>query len=291
MHAQAMNARNWRNAPRHPETADRDTYEGRLESSESTDAVATVLHDLRASVGSITLGFEVLLENFDSVGRDEAVTMLRRMQRSTSWVQSLIENLTVAAQVQTKQLYLRWESVKLADVVETALAVVLPLTESRQQRIVCDLVGEDDVWGDARRIEQVVINLLMNASKYSPEGGTLTLDVKRDGTFARISVMDEGPGVSAGDMERIFDRYVRGQTAGPLRVDGLGLGLFIVKSIVERHGGSVGLETTAGLGSSFWFTLPLAQCPGTRDQLSSARSTAGVTAPGRELVTNVKGAM
>ena len=115
------------------------------------------------------------------------------------------------------------------------------------------------MWADADRLVQVADNLLSNAIKYSEPGTPVAVRVCAVGGFARYEVKDEGPGLSPEDQERIWQRYYRAngvmhQTgSGP----GLGLGLFISRTIVERHGGEVGVESEPGKGSTFWFKVPL----------------------------------
>ena len=119
------------------------------------------------------------------------------------------------------------------------------------------------VWADPDRLIQVADNLLSNALKYSEPDTLVEVRVCADGDFARYEVKDEGPGLSPEDQERIWQRYYRvngimHQTgSGP----GLGLGLFISKTIIERHGGEVGVESEPGKGSTFWFKVPLSSTP------------------------------
>jgi two-component system OmpR family sensor kinase len=122
------------------------------------------------------------------------------------------------------------------------------------------LVVEDvagiHLFGDARRIEQVLVNLLINASRYSGPDTEIVISARPLGSRVRIEVRDEGPGVVAEERERIFDRYARGSSAQRTGNSGLGLGLHIVKTLVELHGGEVGVESEPGQGARFWFCLP-----------------------------------
>jgi signal transduction histidine kinase len=110
---------------------------------------------------------------------------------------------------------------------------------------------------DDARIQQVLLNLLENAARYSPEGAPITLEVAGAGTAAvRVTVRDRGPGVGAAEQARIFDRFVRGAAAEGKGGLGLGLGLYLCRSIVERHGGKIGVDSTVGGGAAFWIDLP-----------------------------------
>jgi signal transduction histidine kinase len=109
---------------------------------------------------------------------------------------------------------------------------------------------------DAARIEQVLLNLLENAARYSPAGAPIAVVVSRaPGPAARIAVRDRGPGVPEHEQGRIFDRFVRGAAAAAAS-GGLGIGLYLCRIIVERHRGAIGVDSTVGAGSTFWFDLP-----------------------------------
>jgi len=108
---------------------------------------------------------------------------------------------------------------------------------------------------DDTRIQQVLINLLENAARYSPEGAPITVEVAASGASAvRITVRDRGPGIAAAEQARIFDRFMRGAAAEGK--GGLGIGLYLCRMIVERHGGTIGVDSTVGAGAAFWIDLP-----------------------------------
>jgi signal transduction histidine kinase len=259
------------------------------------DLLATVLHEVRTPLSCLAATVEVLLGNFEELEPREARAMLARMQRSAAWLQALVDNLTVAAQLDTCQLHLAPAPVALGECVETALALVAPLLERAGQRV--EVAGPLGLWAraDGRRVEQVLVNLLMNASKYGGPGRPIRLRVEGVGGRVRVWVQDGGPGIGAAERERIFGRYERGQVARASGVGGLGLGLHIVKTLVERQGGQVGVESAPGQGAAFWFTLPLAppralppevkpvQRPAAKrraEKRSPARDTSGLVAIG-----------
>jgi signal transduction histidine kinase len=115
------------------------------------------------------------------------------------------------------------------------------------------------VSGDRVRLEQVAANLIDNAIKYTPEGGAVTIIVTADDSRARLSVKDNGVGISAEEQPRIWDRLFRGDQSRAER--GLGLGLSLVKAIVNAHGGTVSVESASGKGSTFTVSLPLIPNP------------------------------
>ena len=113
------------------------------------------------------------------------------------------------------------------------------------------------VEGDELRLEQVVQNLLQNALKYSPLGGAVTLQVLRQGDMACLTVADQGIGIPEAALSQLFQRFYRADNADAQYISGMGIGLYVVKEIVELHGGTVAVESTEGSGSTFTVCLPL----------------------------------
>jgi two-component system phosphate regulon sensor histidine kinase PhoR len=135
---------------------------------------------------------------------------------------------------------------------------VRPLADERSQAIRLDLVADPcPVDGDRRRLEQVVLNLLTNAVKYGPPGGNIWLRVQHEpGALARLTVRDEGPGIPPDEQRMVFERFYRLDTEETRRTTGTGLGLPIASALAELHGGSIGVESAVGRGSTFSLTLP-----------------------------------
>lgn len=245
------------------------------------EMLATILHEVRTPLACLTTTIDVLVSGFLDVPRDELLAHLRRMQRSTTWLQSLLDNLTTAAQLESQQLHLRIEAVSVRECVENSLALVSPLLERAGQSI--ELSGELDavLLGDARRIEQVLVNLLTNASKYCDSADPIEISARHVGGRVRVTVSDRGPGIDLDEQRNIFDRYVRGHAARESGATGLGLGLHIVKTLVERHGGRVGVESVPGQGASFWFELPAALARAESPSAMSAVAHAPLRRPRR----------
>jgi signal transduction histidine kinase len=110
---------------------------------------------------------------------------------------------------------------------------------------------------DAKKMQLVIQNLVENAMKYTPEHGKITVEMKKDGKFARISVQDNGIGIPAADQVKLFSKFYRAENAIRLQTEGSGLGLFIVHNIVKRHGGDITFESEEGIGTKFTVSLPI----------------------------------
>jgi signal transduction histidine kinase len=152
-----------------------------------------------------------------------------------------------------------------------------PNFEEKKQRLTVSAEkGLPKVQADADRIGQVLANLLTNANKYAPEGAKVRLSASRNGKSVEFSVADNGPGLAEDEVEHVFERFWRAQSGETQEVGGTGVGLAIVKSLVELHGGRISAESTQGKGTTFTFTLPIAG--GTNSKRSRAGSSKGTTA-------------
>jgi signal transduction histidine kinase len=132
------------------------------------------------------------------------------------------------------------------------------LAEEKKIELTCTRYSPAEVEGDRSRLKQVIVNLLDNAIKYTPEGGKIRIEIRADKRHAYLQVIDTGLGIQAADLRRIFDRFYRAESARSAAIEGAGLGLSIVWSICCAHGGSVSADNAAGGGARFTVKLPLA---------------------------------
>jgi signal transduction histidine kinase len=219
--------------------------------------LATVAHELRGPLTALATSSELLAEDFLHLDPQQVKSMLGAMHRRTLWLQGLVENLLCAATIREGRLQLYRQSLSITDLLADVDAVVGPLLAQRGQRLRVRIGSRlPEVLADSRRLGQVLINLILNASKFGDPNSSIDVTVTaRDGAV-RVSVADRGPGVSSAQSQRLFEPYYRAPATSASGKDGVGLGLSIVKSIVEAHGGRVGVESRRGGGARFWFSLP-----------------------------------
>jgi PAS domain S-box-containing protein len=231
--------------------------EARQAVRERDDMLAVVSHDLRNPVNAIVMLTGAALGQGDG----DAVTMPREqveaMRAAARQADGLIQDLQDVSRISAGRLRVdrrREAPARLCD--EAAELFEATMAEAALRFVRLYAPGLPDVLADRMRVGQVLSNLLGNAVKFTPEGGEVRLSAAPDGTgMVRIGVRDTGPGIAPEDVPRLFERYYQ---APRLLRAGSGLGLYIAKGIVEAHGGAIGVESTPGQGSEFWFTLPVA---------------------------------
>lgn len=223
------------------------------------DFVANVSHELRTPITIIKGYAETLLEggleNPEMAQRFVSV-ILSHSER----LAALVRDLLTLSQLESGGLPLEMRSVNVTDLAGSVVSLLEQ--RSREKRIQVDsegLVESPAVLADPGRLEQVLVNLLDNAIKYTPSGGQVFLSAATQGNLVRIGVHDTGIGIPSKDLPRIFERFYRVDTARSRDEGGTGLGLSIVKHLVQIQGGTISVESS-GQGSSFFFTLKRALC-------------------------------
>ncbi|MCC7370008.1 MAG: hypothetical protein IT306_16395 [Chloroflexi bacterium] len=219
--------------------------------------LASLTHELRTPVAALATGSELLLEDLDSLSREDMQRIVQAVHRGAMWLQGLVENVLLAATIAEGAVRLYPRPVRLVELAQDVAPVMEPLLRQRSQRIrISDQAGDALVSADSRRIGQVLINLIGNASKYSGPGTVIDVRISRRQHGVRLCVLDRGPGLPAGPTDVLFDRHTRGPAAGTTGIEGSGLGLAIVRSIAQLHGGVAGAARRRGGGAQFWVDLP-----------------------------------
>jgi len=217
------------------------------------DFVANVSHELRTPVTVIRGYAETLAGGAtdpEIVARFAAI-----IQAHAGRLANLVGDLLTLSELEARGAALELTSIPLKDLVANACQLLQPQADERQIEISADTLPPLTIMADRQRIEQVLVNLLDNAIKYTPPGGRVTVTATSDGHQTTICVRDTGPGISLPDQSRIFERFYRVDAGRSRDQGGTGLGLAIVKHIVQLHGGTIDVESSPGQGACFHFTL------------------------------------
>jgi signal transduction histidine kinase len=218
------------------------------------DMVADVAHELRSPLAVMQGNLEAILdgvyeptsENVESIHK-QAILLSR-----------LVDDLQELALADAGQLRIEREPVDVAALIERTATEIAPRAAKEGVSIARDVAADlPTLSADPQRISQVLSNLLDNALRHSPEGGTVTIRASREEDTVRVDVEDQGPGLKPNELSQVFERFYRGDKARSRATGGAGLGLAIVKQLVEAHGGRVWVESTEGHGATFSFTLPV----------------------------------
>ncbi|MFZ3207244.1 MAG: ATP-binding protein [Geobacteraceae bacterium] len=225
------------------------------------DFVANVSHELRTPVTVIKGYTETLRSDLIRTDPECALRFIGIIHNHAERLANLISDLLILSELESGAMSLKMG----AESIEAAAQRACALLEMKagDKRITMELSGTrkaPPVLADSKRIEQVLINLIDNAIKYTPENGTITISAHEEGDMLAIEVKDTGIGIPPNDLPRLFERFYRVDSARSREQGGTGLGLSIVKHIVQLHGGTVAVESTPGKGSIFSFTLRKAYC-------------------------------
>jgi len=235
----------------------RDVTELRRLETMRRDFVANVSHELRTPVSIISANVETLVSGA-LADPQRAEEFLGAVQRNAERLSRLVNELLDLSRIEAGSMALDLKPMTA----ESAVGAVIDLLETRAHArgLALELAVEDDVSfvGDARSFEQVLVNLVDNAIKYTPRGGSVGIDIRRDAGDVLIEVWDTGPGVPASHRARLFERFYRVDPGRSRDMGGTGLGLSIVKHLVEVMRGSVGMRPRSPNGSVFWVRFPLA---------------------------------
>jgi two-component system phosphate regulon sensor histidine kinase PhoR len=219
------------------------------------DFVANVSHELRTPLTTIKGYAETLLEG--AIKEDVAFQFVQVIKRHTDRLTKIVEDLLTLSKIESKEFQLKREIISLPGFIDDVIDFVKEPAEKKKISIIrCEMLPSLAVEVDRNYLEQVFINLLDNAIKYTPEGGKITMTASEKGQREiQISVQDDGIGIPREDLPRIFERFYRVDKGRSQELGGTGLGLSIVKHIVQAHGGTVWAESKLGEGSTFHFTL------------------------------------
>jgi two-component system, NtrC family, sensor histidine kinase KinB len=218
--------------------------------------VSTVAHEFRTPLTSLHMAIHLCLEEAAGPLTDKQAELLHAARQDCERLQGIVNDLLDLARLQAGKIELHLEPISPEVLVATAVEAQQAPARQKEVELETEVTPSlADVAADLERIQLVLGNLLANAVRYTPSGGSITVRATEAQGRVRFEVRDTGPGIPAEYRERVFERYFRvpGTPAG-----GAGLGLSVAKDVVEAHGGEIGVVSEPGHGATFWFTLPVA---------------------------------
>jgi len=219
--------------------------------------VNTLSHELKTPLTSIIAAAGLLAEELEETGEESYQKLIRNILHNANTLEARLVELLEIIKTGGGRLQLKLEPLDIKSLLKGVGWQISPLLQSKGQNLSLDLPDSLPlVRGDGQRLEQMVLHLITNATKFTPEGGSISLRVKKQDTELVIEVQDSGIGISKEEQARLFKPYIR-PSADRKHHPGLGLGLALTKQVVELHGGRIWVESELGKGSTFAFSLPL----------------------------------
>jgi PAS domain S-box-containing protein len=219
--------------------------------------LANVAHEFRTPLSALAASVELLMDQAPDLSTAELEELLNSVHLGVLGLQTLIDNLLESASIEAGRFRVYPRTSSVTEIIAEAIRVMQPLLDKHEQRLVVGLPAAiPTVRADPRRTVQVMVNLLSNASRYGPDDVEIEIGAAVLGDWVRVTVADNGPGVPPEYRGELFRRFAYPDTGNDRAQVGAGLGLSVVKAVVEAHGGEVGIEDRPGRGSVFWFTLP-----------------------------------
>jgi CheY-like chemotaxis protein len=256
----------------------------RLEAADrqKDEFLAMLAHELRNPLAPLRNAAEVLSRS-TSPESERTRTLVEIVQRQVTNLSRLVDDLLDVSRITQGRIELRRRSVQLTEVIGHALEIVDPLFRERKHRVLVTGHAPLRVNGDAERLVQCVSNVLTNAAKYTDRGGRIEVGVREEGTEAVITIKDDGAGIAADLLPHVFDLFVQSTRTLDRSLGGLGIGLSVVKRLVEMHGGRVlAASDGVGRGATFEIRLPLLEA----DDRPSTEAQRPKTAPSRILIVD-----
>jgi signal transduction histidine kinase len=235
----------------------RDVTEQRELDRLKDDFVATVSHELRTPLTSMMGFLEMIREGEAGELNDEQQRFLAIVYRSSERLQRLVGDLLFVARLDANGLQLQFGDARLDEIVRDAVESSGALARSREVSLVAEIEPVPPVSGDRERLSQLVGNLISNALKFTPAGGSVVARTFVDGGRAVLEIIDTGIGIPPAEQNRLFQRFFRSSTATDQAIPGTGLGLVISRAIAEAHGGTIGVISLPGEGTTFRVEIPL----------------------------------
>ena len=228
-----------------------------------TDLLSTIAHELRTPLTAVRTSIGLLLDPASDPTLAQRGAMLETIDRNAARMQRLVDDILDLARFRSGAIRLQLRRFDATALAETAIASVAPLAARSGQHL--RLTGPSGagpmVFGDHRRLERALVNIISNAQRFAPDGGEIVVDVRAVDDRVCWTVTDAGPGIAPEDQARLFERFFVGRTDRGAASQGVGLGLPITLAIAQAHGGTVDVRSEPGRGSAFSLVVPAAGPP------------------------------
>jgi signal transduction histidine kinase len=219
--------------------------------------IDTLSHELKTPLTSIIAAAGLLAEELEETGDESYQKLSQTIIQNANTLETRLAELMDIVKTGSGRLQLKLEPVDMKSLLQGSAMQVSPLAQGKEHNMSTEMPASlPIVHGDGQRLEQVVLNLLTNAIKFTPKGGNITLRARREDSSLLIEVQDDGIGIAKDAQPRLFKPYSR-LSADRQSHPGLGLGLALSKQVVELHGGKIWVDSEPGQGSTFAFSLPL----------------------------------
>ncbi|MES2525601.1 MAG: ATP-binding protein [Bdellovibrionota bacterium] len=223
--------------------------------SRRLDFYSIIAHDLRTPITSVLLRLQMVFRGKYGILPSGLLEDLRRTELSLKSQVVMINDFLELAKLEDMSYRIERKPVDLKALVTSIVQDFEPLIDKKKLSLKVEALNSPIVQGDYQRLSQVVANLLGNAVKFTPDEGKITISIRSADSHAELYIQDTGHGIAQNEIEHLFDRFTRTHNSAAFAT-GTGLGLMIVREIIEAHGGSVGVESQVGIGSKFWVWLP-----------------------------------
>ncbi|MCK4274456.1 MAG: HAMP domain-containing histidine kinase [Dehalococcoidales bacterium] len=218
--------------------------------------IDTLSHELKTPLTSIIAAAGLLAEELEATNDESYQKLIQTIIQNSNTLETRLAEILDIVKTGSGKLRLELEPVDMKSLVLGTCMQISPLLRNKQQTLNTDLPESIPIiHGDGQRLEQVLLNLMNNATKFTPEGGNITVRVRKQDTGLVIAVHDDGIGIAKEEQESIFKPYSR-LSSDTRRHPGLGLGLALAKQVVELHGGRIWVDSEPGEGSTFSFFIP-----------------------------------
>ena len=224
--------------------------------------VSIVSHELKIPMTSIRGYADLLRQGLVGPVNEKQLGFLRTIMSNVDRMTALVSDLADISRIETGRLRIEPGPVPPGDAIREVVAQMQPQLDARKQTVEADLPENlPRLHTDPQRLSQILANLLSNANKYSPEGGTIRIRAAVEGAAVKVTVQDHGIGMTEAEQARLFTQFFRGESTAVRDQPGWGLGLHVTKRLVEVLGGTIGVDSRPGEGSTFWFTQPVEKEP------------------------------